>query len=195
MVPTYNTLQREPDKLTILRKATDLIVEANNLTVEIDVEINIIHKYIRDKYTKRLPELESLVQPAMDYMRTVRILGELSLGGVDWSAIDSSFESVLEGNRVEKAKNNEEIQQFLRTASILIVSVSASTTQGTDLSDADMAMVNEACTTASIRADRANWAPGCAPKLNRPARNAVVSGPGKLRNASVLRKCTSQRIE
>lgn len=26
-----------------------LIVEANNLTVEIDTEINIIHKYIRDK--------------------------------------------------------------------------------------------------------------------------------------------------
>jgi hypothetical protein len=26
MVPTYNTLQRKPDKWTILRKATDLIV-------------------------------------------------------------------------------------------------------------------------------------------------------------------------
>lgn len=121
------------------RKATDLIVgqveqdpeyklivEANNLTVEIDVEINIIHKYIRDKYAKRFPELESLVPPAMDYVRTVRILG----------------------NRVEKAKNNEEIQQFLTTATIMIVSVSASTTQGTDLSEADMALVNEACTIA-----------------------------------------------
>jgi U4/U6 small nuclear ribonucleoprotein PRP31 len=56
--------------------------------------------------------------------------------------------SVLEGNRVEKAKNNEDIQQFLTTATIMIVSVSASTTQGTDLSDADMALVNEACTIA-----------------------------------------------
>jgi U4/U6 small nuclear ribonucleoprotein PRP31 len=56
-----------------------LIVEANNLTVEIDVEINIIHKYIRDKYAKRFPELESLVPPAMDYIRTVRILGKGSI--------------------------------------------------------------------------------------------------------------------
>ncbi len=43
--------------------------------MEIDVEINIIHKYIRDKYAERFPELESLVPSAMDYMRTVRILG------------------------------------------------------------------------------------------------------------------------
>ncbi|KAL3225168.1 hypothetical protein MRX96_049329 [Rhipicephalus microplus] len=36
-----------------------LIVEANNLAVEIDNEINIIHKFTRDNYQKRFPELES----------------------------------------------------------------------------------------------------------------------------------------
>lgn len=100
-----------------------LIVEANNLTVEIDNEINVIHKYIRDKYLRRFPELESLVPVALDYIRTVRELG----------------------NRVERAKNNEVLQKFLTTATIMVVSVSASTTQGTNLSASDLDHINEAC--------------------------------------------------
>ena len=73
--------------------------KANNLTVEIDNEINVIHKYIRDKYSKRFPELESLVPNALDYIRTVKELG----------------------NRVENAKNNEVLQKYLTTATIMVI--------------------------------------------------------------------------
>lgn len=45
-----------------------LIVEANNLAVEIDNEINVIHKFVRDKYAKRFPELESLVPAPLEYI-------------------------------------------------------------------------------------------------------------------------------
>lgn len=38
-----------------------LIVDANNLAAKIDNELGIIHKFARDVYTKRIPELESLV--------------------------------------------------------------------------------------------------------------------------------------
>jgi U4/U6 small nuclear ribonucleoprotein PRP31 len=100
-----------------------LIVEANNLTVEIDNEINVIHKYIRDKYAKRFPELESLVPTALDYIKTVRELG----------------------NDVERAKHNERLQSFLTTATIMVLSVSASTTQGTKISEQELAYINEAC--------------------------------------------------
>lgn len=100
-----------------------LIVEANNLTVEIDSEINVIHKYIRDKYAKRFPELESLVPNALDYVRTVRELG----------------------NTVQNAKNNERLQKFLTTATIMIVSVSASTTHGINLNESELNLINEAC--------------------------------------------------
>jgi U4/U6 small nuclear ribonucleoprotein PRP31 len=100
-----------------------LIVEANSLTVEIDNEINIIHKYVRDKYSKRFPELESLVPTSTDYIKTVSELG----------------------NNVEKAKNNEALQQFLTTATIMVVSVSASTTQGKNLTPTELACIKEAC--------------------------------------------------
>jgi U4/U6 small nuclear ribonucleoprotein PRP31 len=38
-----------------------LLVECNQLAVEIDNEIVVIHNFIRDKYRLKFPELESLV--------------------------------------------------------------------------------------------------------------------------------------
>lgn len=85
-----------------------LIVEANTLAVEIDNEVSTIHKFTRDKYNKRFPELESLVVNPLDYVRTVKELG----------------------NDVDKVKNNEVLPTFLTQATIMVVSVTASTTQG-----------------------------------------------------------------
>lgn len=100
-----------------------LIVDANNLAVEIDNEINIIHKFTRDKYLKRFPELESLVPGALEYVSTVKELG----------------------NDLDKAKSNERLQQILTPATIMVVSVTASTTQGQILSVEELECINEAC--------------------------------------------------
>ncbi|KAG7250208.1 hypothetical protein CRUP_025412, partial [Coryphaenoides rupestris] len=100
-----------------------LIVAANNLTVEIDNELNIIHKFTRDKYSKRFPELESLVPTSLDYIRTVKELG----------------------NNLDKCKNNENLQQILTNATIMVVSVTASTTQGTMLGDDELKKLEDAC--------------------------------------------------
>ncbi len=50
-----------------------LIVDANNLLVEIDNEIDIIHNFVKGIYRKRFPELEQLVQSQMDYLKTVQV--------------------------------------------------------------------------------------------------------------------------
>uniref|UniRef100_A0A8K9Y3L6 U4/U6 small nuclear ribonucleoprotein Prp31 n=1 Tax=Oncorhynchus mykiss TaxID=8022 RepID=A0A8K9Y3L6_ONCMY len=100
-----------------------LIVAANNLTVEIENELNIIHKFVRDKYSKRFPELESLVPNSLDYVRTVKELG----------------------NNLDKCKNNENLQQILTNATIMVVSVTASTTQGTMLGEDELKRLEEAC--------------------------------------------------
>ncbi|XP_022105100.1 U4/U6 small nuclear ribonucleoprotein Prp31-like isoform X1 [Acanthaster planci] len=100
-----------------------LIVQANNLSVEIDNEINIIHKFVRDHYQKRFPELESLVPTPQEYLRTVKELG----------------------NTLDNTKTNEQLQAILTNAVIMVVSVSASTTQGTELTEEELATVFEAC--------------------------------------------------
>ncbi|XP_073944270.1 pre-mRNA processing factor 31 [Choristoneura fumiferana] len=104
-----------------------LIVEANNIAVEIDGEIAIIHRFVRDKYQKRFPELESLIVTPLEYIRTVKELG----------------------NDLDKAKNNETLQSFLTQATIMVVSVTASTTQGKILTESELEEIFEACDMAS----------------------------------------------
>lgn len=102
-----------------------LIVEANNLTAEIDNEVNIIHKYVRDLYVKRFPELESLVPNALDYIRTVELLG-----------------NDLEASKVD-------LTDILPPATKMVVSVTASTTQGEKLEEDEIERLMEACQTVT----------------------------------------------
>lgn len=99
-----------------------LIVEANNMAAEIDSETNTIHKFARDVYTKRFPELESLVVQPLEYLMTAKELA----------------------NQIENVKNNETLQQFLTQATIMVVSVTASTTQGKPLTKEELDIVESA---------------------------------------------------
>ncbi len=51
-----------------------LIVEAKNIAAEIDDEIGVVHKFAKDKYSKRFPELETLVVKPLDYLLTAKEL-------------------------------------------------------------------------------------------------------------------------
>lgn len=52
------------------------------------------------------------------------------------------------GNDLDEAKHNEKLQQILTQATIMIVSVTASTTQGTPLTGDELDQINEACNMA-----------------------------------------------
>lgn len=130
-----NIMQQIQNYGTKIRKATEiigpveadaeyqLIVEANDLAAEIDNEVVTVHKFVRDKYQKRFPELDSLVVNPLDYVKTVKELG----------------------NDLDQAKNNETLQTFLTQATIMVVSVTASTTQGTDLTKYEKEQIDEGC--------------------------------------------------
>lgn len=100
-----------------------LIVSANNIVVDIEDEIGTIHKFVKDKYSKRFPELESLVVNPSEYLNAVRELG----------------------NDVDKVKNSEALALILTQATIMVVSVTASTTQGTLLTNEELLAIEEAC--------------------------------------------------
>lgn len=103
-----------------------LIVESNNLSAEIDLEIGNLHKVAKEKYSRRFPELETLVVQPLDYLLTAKELK----------------------NNLEQAKNNPVLEQFLSQATIMVVSVTASTTQGSNLDESDLQLVVEAADTA-----------------------------------------------
>ena len=98
-----------------------LIVAANNLTAEIENETSIINKYCRDNYSKRFPELDSLVTNALEYIQTVQALG-----------------NDLDSNKIDNL-------DFIPPATRMVVSVTAATTQGEKIGKEELDNVNEAC--------------------------------------------------
>ena len=89
----------------------------------------MIHRLVRDLYSQRFPELEQLVHKSIDYMRTVQELE----------------------NHLEVTKSG--LSEILAPATIMIVSVAASTTQGKPLSPPELESVKEACSTAEHLTD------------------------------------------
>lgn len=101
--------------------AEALVVRCNTLTVEVDNEIAVVHRYIKDKYKKKFPELESLVLHPIDYARVVKAIGnEMDMMRV-----------ALDG--------------VLPSATIMVVSVTGSTTSGEPLSEIELEKTLKAC--------------------------------------------------
>ena len=46
-------------------------MDCNQLAVDIDAEIAVIHNWVKDHYRPKFPELESLVHHPIDYARVV----------------------------------------------------------------------------------------------------------------------------
>uniref|UniRef100_A0A915BC29 U4/U6 small nuclear ribonucleoprotein Prp31 n=2 Tax=Parascaris univalens TaxID=6257 RepID=A0A915BC29_PARUN len=113
-----------------------LIVQLSALAADIDQELNVIHKFVRDKYEKRFPELESLVPNALEYLAVAKLLGN-----------DIST----------KGQNKQILSEILAPATCIVVSVTASTTQGKPLDADELVSVQEACDLAEkMHADRLN---------------------------------------
>ncbi|KAH7887893.1 hypothetical protein F5I97DRAFT_1926304 [Phlebopus sp. FC_14] len=98
-----------------------LIVQANNLSVDVDNEILVVHKFIRDHYAPKFPELEQLVQDPAQYIRTVRILAN----NEDPTKVD--------------------LTSVLPAAMIMSVLITATTSSGQPLQDAQWQAIDRAC--------------------------------------------------
>ncbi|SJK86023.1 U4/U6 small nuclear ribonucleoprotein PRP31 [Babesia microti strain RI] len=65
-----------------------LIRDCNSLVIEIDTEILSIHKYVKDIYCSKFPELESIVVAPLDYISLVkRIQNESDITKIDMKDI------------------------------------------------------------------------------------------------------------
>jgi hypothetical protein len=52
-----------------------LIVEANSLTLDITQEIQKLHKFIKEIYKTKFPELESIIYNPVEYAKAVQRIG------------------------------------------------------------------------------------------------------------------------
>lgn len=98
-----------------------LIVASNELVVQIDADIARLHRYIRDLYAPKFPELETLVAAPVDYVRVVQRVG---------NAMDLS-QVALEG--------------LLPAHTVMVVKIAATTTPGRPLPDPQLRLLMRAC--------------------------------------------------
>lgn len=127
---TSTNIKNDPDQpqqqslMTEAAPEYQVIVLSNQVLVDIDNEIEQIYRFVRDLYSTKFPELESLVLHAMDYIRVVKAIGnELDLTRID-------------------------LTELLPANTIMVVSVTATTSSGAALPEDTLRRVMEACDVA-----------------------------------------------
>lgn len=113
----------EPDMAGILEESPEyqLIVRSNNLTVDVDNEEMIVHKFIRDHYSPRFPELETLILNPWEFVQAVQAIGN------------------------EEDLSKAKLDAILPHGTVVVISMTASTTKGRKLTEEAWKRIEEAC--------------------------------------------------
>ncbi|PWN54308.1 Nop domain-containing protein [Violaceomyces palustris] len=113
----------EPDIEGVLEETPEyqLIVKANNLAVDVDNEVMVVHKFIRDHYSPRFPELESLILNPWEFVQAVQALGN------------------------DEDLSRAKLEGILPHGIVVVISMTASTTEGKPLDKETWDRVQEAC--------------------------------------------------
>lgn len=96
-------------------------------------ELTHLHKVLRDYYSVRFPELETLVTSPIKYAKTVAILQNGPLD--DIKALSASADNMV----------GEPLKSVLDGPSLMIVAVEATTTRGREMTDSEIKLVRDTC--------------------------------------------------
>ncbi|KAI9884635.1 MAG: NineTeen Complex (NTC) component [Watsoniomyces obsoletus] len=110
-----------------------LLTQSNTLSTSIDNEIILVHKFIRDHYSARFPELETLITNPLDYAKSVAIIGNGAMD--DIRTVASSSDNIV----------GVPLRSVLDGPSLMVVTVEATTTRGRELSPTELQRVLSAC--------------------------------------------------
>ncbi|KAJ5714078.1 U4/U6-U5 snRNP complex subunit prp31 [Penicillium malachiteum] len=104
-------------------------------------ELTRLHKVLRDHYSIRFPELETLVTSPIKYAKTVGILKNGPLD--DIKALSNSIDDMV----------GESLKSVLDGPSLMVVAVEGTTTRGREMTDSELKVVLDTCEKI-IRLDR-----------------------------------------
>lgn len=97
------------------------LVECNQLVVDIDNDIVEVYNFLRGLYKSKFPELESLVHAPLEYAAVVKTIGNT----MDVTQVD--------------------LDSILPAATVMVVTVTATTTSGEPLDEGTLATVMSTC--------------------------------------------------
>ncbi|KAK4131943.1 Nop domain-containing protein [Trichocladium antarcticum] len=112
-----------------------LLTQSNSLSTQIDNEVVLVHKFIRDHYSVRFPELETLITNPLEYAKVVAILGNGPMDSDSIKALQLSKDNPL----------GMSLKSVLDGPSLMIVTIEATTSKGQAMSAEQLQRVVEAC--------------------------------------------------
>jgi U4/U6 small nuclear ribonucleoprotein PRP31 len=110
-----------------------LLTKSNSMSTQIDGEIVLVHKFIRDHYSVRFPELETLIKNPLDYAKAVAIIGNGPMEGI--KEISESTDNMF----------GQTLRSVLDGPSFMVVVLEAVDTKGTPLSNKELVNIRAAC--------------------------------------------------
>ncbi|KAL2756156.1 hypothetical protein ACRALDRAFT_1050538 [Sodiomyces alcalophilus JCM 7366] len=132
--------QSQPAEAHIIGNIEDhpeyhLLTQSNSLSTLIDSEVMLVHKFIRDHYSIRFPELETLITNPLEYAKVVAILGNGPFDSESIKAMQHSTDNPLKST----------LRSVLDGPSLMIVTVEATTSKGRAMTPDELARVLRAC--------------------------------------------------
>lgn len=104
-----------------------------DLSIETADELTRLHKVLRDHYSVRFPELETLVTSSIKYAKTVAILQNGPFD--DIKALSNSADNMA----------GESLKSVLDGPSLMTVALEGTTTRGRQMTDSEMKVVLDTC--------------------------------------------------
>ncbi|KAK2590594.1 U4/U6-U5 snRNP complex subunit prp31 [Conoideocrella luteorostrata] len=111
-----------------------LLTQSNSLSTMIDGEVALVHKFIRDHYSTRFPELERLVTTPLEYAKVVSIIGNGPMDSENIKALQTSTNNPM----------NMGLKAVLDGPSLMVVTVEATTSKGQELNPEELNRVRQA---------------------------------------------------
>ncbi|EAW07818.1 U4/U6-U5 snRNP complex subunit PRP31 [Aspergillus clavatus NRRL 1] len=168
---------------------------APEITNEFDVavsttdELTRLHKSLRDHYSIRFPELETLVTNPIDYAKTVAILKNGPLN--DIKALSTSADNMV----------GAPLRSILDGPSLMVVAVEGTTTRGREMTESELQAVLDTCErilkldrertalTQSIQSRMSQIAPNLAALIGPETAAQFLNQTGGLRELAKIPAC------
>ncbi|EFY86820.1 U4/U6-U5 snRNP complex subunit prp31 [Metarhizium acridum] len=112
-----------------------LLTQSNSLSTKIYGEVALVHKFIRDHYSTRFPELERLVTTPLEYAKVVSIIGNGPMSSESIKALQTSTDNPMKMG----------LKAVLDGPSLMVVTVEATTSKGHELNPEELNRVRQAC--------------------------------------------------
>lgn len=152
-------------------------------------ELTRLHKVLRDHYSIRFPELETLVTSPIDYAKTVAVLKNGPLD--DIKAISSSADNMV----------GVPLNTVLDRPSLMVVAVEGTTTRGREMTESELKVVLDTCErilkldrerralTESIQSRMNQIAPNLAALIGAETAAQFLNQTGGLRELAKIPAC------